>query len=69
VLLKNQNNLLPLDALKIKTIAICGPNADNEITQRSLRTDNPDVITLRRSLKNRFAGQGKYPLRERLRFF
>lgn len=27
VLLKNQNNLLPLDAKKIKTIAVIGPNA------------------------------------------
>ncbi|MDR0419649.1 MAG: glycoside hydrolase family 3 C-terminal domain-containing protein [Prevotellaceae bacterium] len=30
VLLKNENNLLPLDAEKIKTIAICGPNADED---------------------------------------
>ena len=27
VLLKNDNNALPLDAKKIKTIAVCGPNA------------------------------------------
>lgn len=30
VLLKNQNNLLPLDKSKIKRIAVCGPNADEE---------------------------------------
>jgi len=30
VLLKNQDHLLPLDAAKIKTVALCGPNADNE---------------------------------------
>ncbi|MFB6342191.1 glycoside hydrolase family 3 C-terminal domain-containing protein [Saccharicrinis sp. FJH62] len=29
VLLKNQNNLLPLDKEKLKTIAVIGPNADN----------------------------------------
>lgn len=28
VLLKNEGNLLPLDAKKIKKIAVCGPNAD-----------------------------------------
>jgi len=32
VLLKNQNNLLPLDKKKIKSIAIIGPNADVAIT-------------------------------------
>ena len=30
VLLKNQKNLLPLDKKKIRTIALIGPNADNE---------------------------------------
>lgn len=29
VLLKNENNLLPLDKSKIKTIGVVGPNADN----------------------------------------
>lgn len=29
VLLKNENNILPLDKTKIKTIGIIGPNADN----------------------------------------
>ncbi len=28
VLLKNKSNLLPLDASKVKRIAVCGPNAD-----------------------------------------
>jgi len=32
VLLKNKNNLLPLDTDKIKTIAVIGPNADPAIT-------------------------------------
>src|SRR5258706_5577412 len=56
VLLKNENNLLPLDASKIKTIAICGPNADNEsYANGHYGPDNPDVVTLRHSLENRFA--------------
>jgi beta-glucosidase len=58
VLLKNENNLLPLDASKIKTIAICGPNADNEnYAKGHYGPDNPDVVTLRHSLENRFAGK------------
>jgi beta-glucosidase len=58
VLLKNENNLLPLDASKIKTIAICGPNADNEnYAKGHYGPDNPDVITLRHALEDRFAGQ------------
>jgi beta-glucosidase len=58
VLLKNENHLLPLAASKIKTIALCGPNADNE--QYAKGHDgpgNPDVITLRRALEQRFAGK------------
>jgi beta-glucosidase len=31
VLLKNENNLLPLDKKKIKSIAVIGPNADSKI--------------------------------------
>jgi beta-glucosidase len=58
VLLKNENGLLPLDASKIKTIAICGPNADNEnYAKGHYGPDNPDVITLRRALEGRFAAK------------
>jgi len=58
VLLKNENNLLPLDASKIKTIAICGPNADNEYYAKGhYGPNNPDVITLRHALEKRFAGK------------
>jgi beta-glucosidase len=32
VLLKNENNLLPLDVTKIKTIAVIGPNGDPAVT-------------------------------------
>ena len=30
VLLKNENNVLPLDINNVKKIAVCGPNADAE---------------------------------------
>ncbi len=33
VLLKNENNLLPLDKAKVKSIALIGPNADDEKNQ------------------------------------
>jgi beta-glucosidase len=59
VLLKNENNLLPLDDSKIKTIALCGPNADNEnYAKGHYGPDNPDVITLRHALEDRFSGKG-----------
>jgi beta-glucosidase len=58
VLLKNEKNLLPLDAAKIKTIAICGPNADNEdYAKGHYGPNDADVITLRRALETRFAGK------------
>jgi beta-glucosidase len=60
VLLKNQDNLLPLDASKLKTIALCGPNADNEdYAKGHYGPDNPDVVTLRQALEKRFAGKAK----------
>lgn len=60
ILLKNQHNLLPLDASKIKTIALCGPNADNEnYAKGHYGPDNPDVITLRHALADRFGGSVK----------
>lgn len=58
VLLKNKNNLLPLDATKIKTIALCGPNADNQDYAHDhygpLATH---VVTVRKALEERFAGK------------
>jgi beta-glucosidase len=42
----------------MKTIAICGPNADNEnYAKGHYGPDNPDVITLRHALTDRFAGK------------
>ncbi len=58
VLLKNENYLLPLDAAKIKTIALCGPNADNaSYAKGHYGPNNPDVITLRHALEQRFIGK------------
>ncbi|MEO8110084.1 MAG: glycoside hydrolase family 3 C-terminal domain-containing protein [Ginsengibacter sp.] len=43
VLLRNQNNLLPLDK-KIKRVAVLGPNADNANTQLGNYNGKPSVI-------------------------
>jgi len=44
VLLRNQNNLLPLNA-NIKKIAVLGPNADNANTQLGNYNGQPSVVT------------------------
>lgn len=44
VLLRNQNNLLPLSK-KIKKIAVLGPNADNAETQLGNYNGQPSVVT------------------------
>ncbi len=53
VLLKNKNNLLPLNSSSLKTIAVIGPNA-TEV--KSLRTgygpSNFDVVTALQGIKN-----------------
>ena len=60
VLLKNQNHLLPLEEAKIKTIAVCGPNADNpEYAKDHYGPINAPVITVRQALEERFAGKAK----------
>jgi beta-glucosidase len=58
VLLKNDNNLLPLDATKIAAIAISGPNADNPYHSmgRYGPGDEP-AATVRHLLETRFAGK------------
>lgn len=58
VLLKNENNLLPLAAAQIKTIAVCGPNADS--TAYASGHYGPltaPVVTMRAALERRFAGK------------
>ena len=55
VLLKNDDNLLPLDPAKVKTIALCGPNADNQDYSHDhygpLATH---VVTVREALTEKF---------------
>jgi len=56
VLLKNENNLLPLDKSHIKSIALLGPNADNELNQSGdyiARVILQDIITIKDGLQNR----------------
>jgi len=53
VLLKNENNLLPLDASKLKSIAVIGPNADQvQFGDYTWSRDNKDGVTLLEGLKN-----------------
>jgi len=53
VLLKNQNNCLPLSK-KIKKIAVIGPNADNRISVLGNYNGNPsEVITALQGIKNK----------------
>ena len=58
VLLKNADGFLPLDATKIATIAVSGPNADNPYHSlgRYAASDVP-VTTVRKVLEARFAGK------------
>ena len=56
VLLKNQNNLLPLDKSKIHSIALLGPNADNERNQLGdyiAQVILQDIVTVKDGLENR----------------
>lgn len=60
VLLKNNKNLLPLNANKIKKIAIIGPNADNGHTQLANYYGTPsEIITPCNSLQKRFGDRMK----------
>ena len=54
VLLKNNKNILPLNASKIKRIALIGPNMDNGSTQLANYFGTPsEIITPYKSLKKR----------------
>jgi beta-glucosidase len=62
VLLKNENNLLPLDKTKIKSIALLGPNADNELNQLGDYTSRvilQDIVTVKDGLHNRLGSEIK----------
>lgn len=58
VMLKNQDNTLPLQINKVKTIAVCGPNADE--TNYALTHYGPlavDVTSVLRGIKEYTAGK------------
>lgn len=58
VLLKNDNKTLPLDIDKVKTISVCGPNADEE--GYALTHYGPlavDVTTVLEGIKEKVAGK------------
>jgi len=70
VLLKNADNLLPLDAAKIKTVAVCGPNADNkDYALGRYGPGNADIITVKQALETRFAGKAKLLFSKGANFF
>lgn len=55
VLLKNNKNILPLNASKIKRIALIGPNMNDEHTLLANYFGTPsEIITPYKSLRNRF---------------
>lgn len=57
VLLKNDNNTLPLDINALKTIAVCGPNADTPAlaVNRYGTIDSKGVVTLRKAIEEKAA--------------
>lgn len=60
VLLKNDNKTLPLDIDKVKTISVCGPNADEE--GYALTHYGPlavDVTTVLEGIKEKVAGKAE----------
>ena len=60
VLLKNDNNILPLDINKVKTISVCGPNADEE--GYALTHYGPlavEVTTVLEGIKDKVAGKAE----------
>ena len=61
VLLKNENDFLPLDR-NIKSIAIIGPNADDELNQLGDYTATPflqDIVTVLDGVKNKVSSSTK----------
>lgn len=60
VLLKNDKNVLPLDAKKIQKIAVCGPNADE--TSYALSHYGPlavEVTSVLKGIQDKLAGKAK----------
>lgn len=53
ILLKNENNLLPLNLAEIKSIAVIGPNADQvQYGDYSITKDNNTGVTILEGIKN-----------------
>ncbi len=60
VLLKNENNILPLDSNKVRSITIIGPNADNEKTLLGNYNGFPsEIVTPYKSLRDRYGNSMK----------
>jgi beta-glucosidase len=60
VLLKNEKNLLPLDAAKIHKIAVLGPNADDKnYAQGHYGPLFAPVVTVRAALEEKFKGRAE----------
>ncbi len=59
VLLKNSDNLLPLDLAKYKKVLVTGPNADNQTIMGDWASHQPKehVISILQGLKNELAGK------------
>jgi len=58
VMLKNKNDILPLDMAKIETIAVIGPNADPAVTGGggSSKVTPPKSVSVLDAVKKRFKG-------------
>lgn len=60
VLMKNENNILPLQMDKLKSIAVIGPNADQvQFGDYTWSRDNKDGITLLEALKKKCSDKVK----------
>lgn len=58
VLLKNDSTLLPLDASKLKSIAVIGPNADQvQYGDYTYTRDNRSGVTILQGLRDRFGSR------------
>lgn len=58
VLMKNENNILPLQMDKLKSIAVIGPNANQvQFGDYTWSRDNKDGITLLEALKKKYGNQ------------
>lgn len=55
VLIKNQNNLLPLNSSRIKSLALIGPNADQvQFGDYTWSRNNKDGVTLAQAVKEQY---------------